>query len=101
MAEDFSVSMKEFETRFLRFLWHATRDDYNLCSNQFGIISSRYDERMRKWNRMINIVGFRFGAGTVHVHENNFAAHAAHDQRVGAGRTDHSTTNNANFHGCL
>src|SRR4051812_7910619 len=98
MAEHFGVAMKQFETRFPWLLRHATGDDYNLRSSQFGIISSRYDGGMRKWNGMINIIGLRFGAGTVQVHQDDFATHAAHDQRVGACRTDHSTAYNANFH---
>src|SRR5690349_7637145 len=98
MAEHFSIAMKQFEARFSRLLRHATGDDYDLGSGQIGIIPSRYDEGMRKGNRMINIVGFGPGAGTVQVHENDFAADATHDERVGASRTDHSAAYNANFH---
>src|ERR1051326_1373254 len=98
MPKHFSITMKQFQPRFPRLLWNTTGNDYDPRSSQLGIIASRYDQGMRKGNRMINIVGFRFGARAVQVHQNDLAAHAAHDERVGTGRTDHSTTYNANFH---
>src|SRR5215471_3353641 len=90
--------MKQLEARFPRFLGYATGDDHDSRSNQIGIIACGHVERMSKWNRMKNIVGFGFGTGAVEVDEDDFAADAAHDECVGGRRTDHSTTNDSYFH---
>src|SRR5262249_2152764 len=89
---------KQLEPRFTRFLGDAARNDHDLRSGQIGIISCGHGERMRKRNRMINIVGFSCGAGAVNVHQHDFTAHAAHHERAGASRTDHSTPNQSDFH---
>ena len=57
-----------------------------------------YGQRVREWNRVINIIGLGLGARPIHVHQHDLPSHAAHDQREGRGRTDHAAADDANFH---
>src|SRR6266487_336422 len=53
---------------------------------------------MSKRNSMKNVIGFSLSTRTILINQHYPAAHSAHDQRVGCGRTDQSTPHNPCFH---
>ena len=86
------------QTRLARLLRHTAGNDDDARLVEVRILPRAHRQRVREWNRVMNIVGLGLGARTIHVHQYNLPSHAAHDQREGRGRADHAAADDANFH---
>jgi hypothetical protein len=62
---------------------------------------SAHVQRVRKGNRVKDVVRLGLRALGVHVRQYDFAADAAHNHRIGGGRPDRAASDNADFHAAL
>jgi hypothetical protein len=86
------------EPGLARLLRHASGDDDDACAIEIGIVSRTNRQRVREWDSVINVVGLRLSAGSIQIDEHDLTTDAAHHERIGRCRSNHPTTNNANFH---
>jgi len=60
------------------------------------VIGNSLPSRIRKRDRVKDVVGLGFGAGAIQVAQHDLPPHASHDERKRSCRTNHAATDDAN-----
>src|SRR5690606_38702518 len=92
------IAFQQLQACFSGLLIYTRRHDHHAAATQVGICAVVDVHGMGKGNRVVKVVGFRFRPFGVLVHQHDLATDAAHQQRIGGGRTDEAAPHNAYFH---